>query len=69
MIEALTKTRHPFLDEFYVGQNGSRRVECILDNYCVRYMGYVNGKRTTRREYDNNNKELCMARALAWLNK
>lgn len=71
MIEKLTKVEGGFFDEYYTGECGSKRVVCILDNNCVRYMGFVYGKRVTRREYGNTEKSkaTCMARALEWLNK
>ena len=71
MIEKLTKFEGSHFREEYAGECGSKRVICILDNNCVRYMGFVNGKRVTRREYGNTdrNKATCMARALDWLNK
>lgn len=69
MVEKLTRVENGMFNEYYEGSNWSKRVVCILDNNCVRYMGFVNGKRVTRREYSNTSKATCMARALAWLNK
>ena len=71
MIEKLTHVKDSAFREKYEGFNGDKRVVCILDNNCVRYMGFVRCKRTTCREYGNTEKDkaTCMARALAWLNK
>jgi hypothetical protein len=69
MIEKLTKSEDPMFQEKYEGERCSKRVICILDDNCVRFVGFVNNKRVVRREYANNKKALCMARAIAWLNK
>lgn len=69
MVEKLTKVEDFMFQEKYEGECGSKRVVCILDDNCVRYVGFLNDKRVVRREYDNNKKALCMDRALAWLNK
>lgn len=69
MVEKLTKVEDTLFQEKYEGERYSKRVVCILDDNCVRYVGFVNGKRVVRREYDNNKKAVCMARAIEWLNK
>jgi len=69
MVEKLTKVESPIFNERYEGEFGSKHVVCILDNNCVRYIGFEKGKRVTRREYGNDKKATCMARAMAWLNK
>jgi hypothetical protein len=69
MVEKLIQVKDHYFDEYYVGYNGSKTVVCILDDNCVRYVGFDNAKRKTRREYSNDKKELCMRRAIAWLNK
>ena len=69
MIEKLTKSDDPMFQDIYEGSLRSKRVICILDDNCVRFVGFVNDKRVVRREYANNKKALCMARAIAWLNK
>ena len=69
MIEKLTKVEGSAFRECYEGYNGDKRVVCILDNNCVRYTGFKACKRTTCRKYTNAQKDICMARALAWLNK
>jgi hypothetical protein len=69
MVEKLDRVKDHYFDEYYVGYNGSKTVVCILDDNCVRFVGFDNAKRKTRREYSNDKKELCMRRAIAWLNK
>lgn len=69
MIVNLTKSADPMFQEKYEGKCHSKRVICILDENCVRFVGFVNDKLVVRREYANNKKSLCMARATAWLNK
>ena len=71
----LTKTENFMFKEYYTGYNPqtNRTVHCILDDHCVRYVviqckGF-NTKVIARREYSNNNKELCKARATEALNK
>ena len=69
MIEKLIEVEGQMFQEIYEGEIGSKRVICILDENCVRFVGFVNDKLVVRREYANNKKSLCMARATAWLNK
>lgn len=69
MVETLIQVKDHYFDEYYVGYNGSKKVVCILDDNCVRFVGFDNAKRKTRREYSNDKKELCVRRAIAWLNK
>lgn len=69
MVEKLIPVKDHAFDQYYVGYNGSKTVVCILDDNCVRFVGFDNAKRKTRREYSNDQKELCMRRAIAWLNK
>lgn len=55
--------------EYFTGSNGTRRVICILDDFCVRYMVFEKGKMKSRREFSNNKKELCFRNAEKALNK
>lgn len=67
----LKKVENTIFKEYYEGLNGSRRVVCILDNNCVRYMVFVNGKQKNRQEYGNglNAKDRCFKYAAKALNK
>lgn len=67
-VEKLTKVNDHMFKEYYVGYNGTKCVVCILDDNCVRFVGFDNAKRIVRREYSNEKKELCMSRAIKWLN-
>lgn len=69
MIEKLTKVEDALFQEKYEGERNNKRVVCILDDNCVRYIGFVNGKRVVRREYANGRQGLCVARAIGWLYK
>lgn len=69
MVEKLSKVEDVMFQEKYEGERRDKRVVCILDENCVRFVGFVNDKRVVRREYQNNNKAVCMARAIEWLNK
>ena len=69
MVEKLNRVKDYMFEHYYVGYNGSKTVICILDDNCVRFVGFDNAKRIVRREYSNSKKEMCMSRALAWLNK
>lgn len=65
----MKKVEHEIFKNFFEGSNGSRQVTCILDNNCVRYMVRENGKLKSRREYENNKKDLCFKNAVKALNK
>lgn len=67
----LKKVENTTFKEYYEGLNGSRRVVCILDNYCVRFMVFENGKQKSRREYGNEPgaKDRCFKYAVKALNK
>ena len=65
----LIKTKNPLFDEYYEGTCGGKKVICILDDNCVRYMVFENGKNKSRREFCNYNKELCFKNATKALNK
>ena len=67
----LKKVENEFFNEYFEGvaSNGVK-VVCILDNYNVLY--FVSdpfGNRIIRKEYKNNNKELCFNQATKALNK
>ena len=67
----LKKVENTMFKEYYEGLNGPRRVVCILDNYCVRFMVFENGKQKSRREYGNepSAKDRCFKYAVKALNK
>jgi len=46
-----------------------RKVTCILDKNCVRYVVVENGKQISRREFANGKEELCFKNATKALNK
>lgn len=48
-------------------EHGNRKVLIILDDNCVRYHGYINGKQVCRKEFKNNHKSMCEARAMKWV--
>ena len=56
-------------NEYFEGTRGGRKVICILDDYCVRYMVFENGKKKSRREFRNDQKEICFKNATKALNK
>lgn len=68
-MKEMIKVKNEMFNEYFEGSNGSRRVTCILDDNCVRYMVFENGKRKSRREFANNNKALCFKNAVKALNK
>jgi len=65
----LTKTENNLFKEYYEGTSGTRRVVCILDDFCVRYMVFEKGKQKSRREFSNDKKELCFRNAEKALNR
>lgn len=69
----LTKTESPLFSEYYTGYNPekSRTVHCTLADNCVRYVVFdCKGNRIiSKHEYGNQEKERCMARATAALNR
>lgn len=67
-MKELVKVENYMFTEYYEGTCWNKKVVCILDDNCVRFVGFVNGKRTVRREYSNKNKEMCMRKATEWLN-
>lgn len=69
VIMKLEKVEHELFLQYYVGQNGSRKVVAILDKNCIRYMVYECGKLISRHEYINGNKEICFKNATKALNK
>ena len=73
---ALHRVEDGFFSECYEGEvPGVRRVICILDDYCVRYMVFTYSragwKKVSCREYGNapKSKALCLANATKALNK
>lgn len=67
----LKKVENTTFKEYFEGINGPRRVVCILDDHCVRYMVFENGKQKIRREYGNEPgaKDRCFEYAVKALNK
>lgn len=65
----LKRVHGGFFNEEYEGINGKKKVCCILDNDCVRYMVFVDGKRKRIAEFSNDKKELCFKNATKALNK
>lgn len=69
----LKKVENNMFKEYYEGRNGDRRVICILDQNCVRYMVFAPGKwgdrQIARREYSNGRESLCFKNAVKALNK
>lgn len=72
----LHRVEDGFFSEYYEGEvPGVRRVVCILDDNCVRYMVSEWGRRgwsqKTRRCYGNEprSKALCLANATKALNR
>lgn len=65
----LIKKESSIFKEYFEGTNGIRRVTCILDDHCVRYMVFLNGKLKSRREFSNSKKEMCFKNATKALNK
>lgn len=67
-MKQLTKVDNVVFNEYYKGVSKSGYdVTCILDDYCVRYTvckpdGF-RSKRIVRREYTNENKNLCLKNA------
>lgn len=68
-MKQLVKINHEVFREAYEGVNGDRRVLCILDENCVRYMVIVNGKLKSRREFSNGQEKTCFRNAERALNK
>lgn len=76
MTYELNRTENAMFDEYYEGIiENRRRVICILDDYCVRYMVFTYSragwKKVSCREYGNapKSKALCLANATKALNK
>lgn len=69
MVELFRTNGGGIFKEFYAGKNGSREVTCILDDNCVRYMVFENGKLKSKREFSNEKKSLCFTNARKALNR
>lgn len=71
-MKKLVRVESPVFSEYYEGCNGQRKVCCILDLNCIRYMVLEPGKwglrQVARREYRNGNEALCFANAEKALN-
>jgi hypothetical protein len=68
MVE-LYKKEDKIFKEIYEGINGDKRVVCILDNNCVRYMKFVGVKRIGINQYENGQQERCFKLATNWINR
>lgn len=61
--------------EIYEGTNGNKMVTAILDTNCVRYMVFkrphagAKWKRIRMSQFNNDQKEKCLANATKVLNK
>ncbi|MCD8159534.1 MAG: hypothetical protein LUD77_11850 [Clostridiales bacterium] len=64
----LQKAEHDIFKNFYTGTNGDKKVNCILDSNCVRYIVFKSGKAVSKKEYSNKNKNLCFKNAEKALN-
>lgn len=70
-MKELIKVNDELFNEHYEGvaANG-KKVICILDDNCVRYMVLnANGKQIRRREYENTQKETCFRNATKAFNR
>ena len=63
----LHKTDHDIFKEVYEAEKGHKKVVVILDDNCVRYHKFKNGKLVGRKEYYDHEKEKCMKYALKYL--
>lgn len=68
-MKTLSRINHDVHQNVYEGFNGDRKVCCILDMNCVRYIVFVNGKRKSVREFDNSQTDVCFKSAEAALNR
>lgn len=64
----LVKINDGMFKEMYSGERGSKKVICILDENCVRYMVFENGKKKRTSEFNNAQKAKCFANAEKALN-
>lgn len=67
-MKRLVKVAHEMFKEVYEGTNGKRSVRCILDQNCVRYIVFVDGKKKSVREFSNGQQTQCFANAEKALN-
>lgn len=65
----LVKVEDGIFNEMYVVTNGNRKVTCILDTNCVRYIVFENGKKVRKSEFSNDQKEKCFKNAEKALNR
>lgn len=72
MKKELVRVESNIYDEIYEGVNENKKVMCILDNNCVRYIVFDLAKPRQsgkRHEFSNDKKELCFKNAIKVLNK
>ena len=75
----LVKKENEIFEEVYEGslkrinkktyKSEEVKVKCYLDDNCVRYVVIINGKLKTKKEFRNDQKELCFKKATIALNK
>lgn len=68
-MKQLVKVENGIFKNVYEGINGSRKVVCILDANCVRYIVSENGKKKTTREFNNAQTDVCYKNAEKALNR
>ncbi len=71
-MKELVRVESNIFNEIYEGINGNKKVVCILDNNCVRYIVFDLAKPRQsgkRYEFSNDKKELCFKNAIKALNK
>lgn len=74
----LKRVNDNFFNDIFVGERWAtkkdythvlRRVVCITDDNCVRYVVYENGKKLRTSEFSNDQKEKCFCNAVKALNR
>ena len=70
-MKELIKTESQFFNQYYEGVNENKgvKVMCILDDNCVRYNVFKNGKWGRRHEFYDYQKDLCFKNATRALNR
>lgn len=68
-MKQLIKVNHEIFNEVYEGTNGTRRVVCILDKNCVRYIVFEGSKKKNVREFSNGQEQTCFNNATKALNR
>lgn len=68
-MKTLVKVEHEVFREYYEGINGQRRVCCILDQNCIRYTVFENGKKKRTSTFSNGQENTCFRNAVNALNR